>query len=209
MVALHRDDVASPPRRGESSTARLSDKRRGGGAGNGEPAHATADRSALHVVDLDAEPPPRVRKDMLPDGADYEDTGCELAKSCLRCPFSRCKYDLIAGGRTLSGRDRDREMAILREKHNAPVALLAFAYGVSRRTVFRALLAHNGGLPKKSAALRRKREMKASARQLAMELDVAPRAGMTARRRRRRRAPKKTSNAPPPIRTDAVARIES
>ncbi len=36
---------------------------------------------------------PRVRRDALPEHADYRDTGCDLAPSCLRCPLRRCRYD--------------------------------------------------------------------------------------------------------------------
>ena len=28
-----------------------------------------------------------------PEFYHYEDTGCEISRSCLRCPLSRCKYD--------------------------------------------------------------------------------------------------------------------
>jgi hypothetical protein len=138
-------------------------------------------------VEPAADPPPRVRKDMLPDGTDYADTGCELAKSCLRCPLARCKYDLAGGGRRLEVSERAREMAILRTKYNAPISLLMLAYGVSRRTVFRALLEHGGGWDPKRERLRRKQEAREAARQLELELGGAPRASMTARRRRKKK----------------------
>ena len=35
----------------------------------------------------------KVRREALPEYANYKDEGCELAPSCLRCPFARCKYD--------------------------------------------------------------------------------------------------------------------
>ena len=35
----------------------------------------------------------RVRKGALPEHATYKDEGCELAPSCLRCPFARCQHD--------------------------------------------------------------------------------------------------------------------
>ena len=31
--------------------------------------------------------------DSMPEFYHYEDTGCEIARSCLNCPLSRCKYD--------------------------------------------------------------------------------------------------------------------
>jgi hypothetical protein len=82
---------------------------------------------------------PLVRRDTLPDHADYRDTGCDLAPSCLRCPFVRCKYDNPNGARKLASAARDREIALLRRRHRAPIDMLAGTYGISRRTVFRVL----------------------------------------------------------------------
>ncbi len=31
--------------------------------------------------------------DAVPEFFHYEDTGCEVSRSCLNCPLSRCKYD--------------------------------------------------------------------------------------------------------------------
>ena len=31
--------------------------------------------------------------DDVPEFYHYEDTGCEMSRSCLNCPLSRCKYD--------------------------------------------------------------------------------------------------------------------
>ena len=147
MVALHRDDPrTSPPNP-------LSDRRRGEGATQPRPAaqrgaqppleespgRPAVCRPALHIVPTDDEPMPRVRRDMLPDGADYRDTGCDLAASCLQCPFDRCKYDKHGGGYRLSVEQRDREIALLRRDYEAPLTLLAHTYGVSLRTVKRAL----------------------------------------------------------------------
>jgi hypothetical protein len=97
-------------------------------------------RTLLHIVpNEDDALLPRVRRDMLPDGADYVDTGCELAPSCLRCPFDPCKYDVPGAGYAMSRAQRDREIALLRSKYDAPLPLLAHTYGVSLRTVKRAL----------------------------------------------------------------------
>ena len=35
----------------------------------------------------------KVRRGALPEYAHYEDRGCDLAPSCLSCPFVRCQYD--------------------------------------------------------------------------------------------------------------------
>jgi len=82
-----------------------------------------------------------VRCDTLPEDADYRDTGCELAPSCLRCPLPRCKYDAPRSARRLGNHARDREIALLRRKHGAPVDAIAATYGLSRRQVFRILKA--------------------------------------------------------------------
>ncbi len=31
--------------------------------------------------------------DSMPEYYHYEDTGCEISRSCLNCPLSRCRYD--------------------------------------------------------------------------------------------------------------------
>ena len=43
----------------------------------------------------------KIRKEALPENAEYRDTGCELAPSCLSCPFVRCRYDYPDGIRGL------------------------------------------------------------------------------------------------------------
>ena len=35
----------------------------------------------------------KVRREALPEYANYQDVGCSLAPSCLSCPFVRCRYD--------------------------------------------------------------------------------------------------------------------
>ena len=84
-------------------------------------------------------PLPLVRRDTLPERADYRDTGCELAESCLRCPLARCQYDVPGGARRLVIDARDREIALLRRRHHAPIDALAGAYALTRRSIFRIL----------------------------------------------------------------------
>jgi hypothetical protein len=138
MVALRRDDE-----RLRNTTLPFSAPRergpRGDATARGEVAPSRAG-PALRIVraPLDA-PLPRVRADALPEHTDYPDTGCDVSESCLRCPLARCKYDVPAGGRSLSATARNREIVLLRERYRAPINLLASTYGVTRRTVFRAL----------------------------------------------------------------------
>jgi hypothetical protein len=86
---------------------------------------------------LDGDLLPFVRRDMLPERQRYEDTGCELARSCLRCPLPRCQYDDANSVRNWLIEARDREIALLRRRYRAPVDALALAYGVSPRSIFR------------------------------------------------------------------------
>ena len=125
MVALHRDDdgriTAHIPQR---ITTRV-------------PQPPPAARPRLRLIPAGALP--RVRADALPDHTDYRDTGCELSASCLACPLDRCKYDEPVSARRAGIERRDREIALIRRKHRAPIMTLAHTYGVSRRTVFRIL----------------------------------------------------------------------
>lgn len=65
----------------------------------------------------------------------WEDRGCELAPSCLNCPLVVCKYDSPHHYR-LENRDeqiRDRRSA------GVPISEIELEFGVSQRTVYRAL----------------------------------------------------------------------
>ncbi len=85
---------------------------------------------------------PRVRRDMLPDYADYRDTGCDLAPSCLRCPMRRCQYDEPSPDVAVHA--RDREIVMLRRRHRVPIDMLAGTYGLTRRSIFRILRERRG-----------------------------------------------------------------
>ena len=91
-------------------------------------------------------PLPLVRRDMLPENAAYPDTGCDLFASCLQCPLVRCRYDAPPGGlRRLLTEARDREIALIRRRHRAPINALAETYGLTRRSIFRILSEQRGG----------------------------------------------------------------
>jgi hypothetical protein len=87
----------------------------------------------LRIDDADT-----VRADELPEHVVYRDSGCDLAPSCLRCPFERCKYDAAATRRRTT-EARDREIALLRRKYGAPLHMLCQTYNLSRRSIFRIL----------------------------------------------------------------------
>lgn len=73
--------------------------------------------------------------DLPPEYCHYKDEGCELAESCLDCPFLRCIYDEPGGEQRLLKRQRDREMARLFKDKGKEVKELALIFGVSHRTV--------------------------------------------------------------------------
>ncbi len=76
--------------------------------------------------------------DLPPEFCHYQDEGCELAASCLACPYEKCVYD-EPGGRQHHVKDiRDREISRLYHAGKV-VPELAAMFGVSQRTVHRAL----------------------------------------------------------------------
>ncbi|UCH43489.1 MAG: helix-turn-helix domain-containing protein [Dehalococcoidales bacterium] len=86
--------------------------------------------------------------DLPPEFCRYQDDGCELATAylggkscCLNCPFSRCVYDEPGGKQRMIKRLRAREMARLFNTEGKRIWELAAMFGVSRRTVQRALKA--------------------------------------------------------------------
>lgn len=80
-----------------------------------------------------------VESDLPQEYCQYQDEGCELAGSCLNCPFPRCIYDEPGGKQRWLKRMRAREMARLFTTGGKGVKELALIFGVSQRTVQRAL----------------------------------------------------------------------
>jgi len=77
--------------------------------------------------------------DLPPEYCHYRDEGCDLAQSCLNCPFPRCVYEIPRGRQhLLKGR---RNQQILSQYHNEGkgVKELATAFGISQRTIQRVL----------------------------------------------------------------------
>ncbi len=77
--------------------------------------------------------------DLPPEYCHYHDEGCELADSCLNCPFARCIYDEPRGKQRWLKRLRAKEMARLFTTEGKGVKELAQMFDVSQRTVQRAL----------------------------------------------------------------------
>ena len=77
--------------------------------------------------------------DLPPEYCHYRDEGCELAASCLNCPFARCVYDEPGGKQRWLKKLRDREMVRLFTDEGKGVKELSQIFGVSKRTVQRTL----------------------------------------------------------------------
>lgn len=77
--------------------------------------------------------------DLPPEYCRYRDDGCELAPSCLNCPFASCLYDQPGGRQRFTRKLRDREILRLFSEGKHGVAELAVIFAVSSRTVQRAL----------------------------------------------------------------------
>ncbi len=78
-------------------------------------------------------------QDLLPEYCHYRDEGCELADSCLGCPLPHCVYDEPRGKQHLFKERRDREIARLFSGGGRGIKELAAMFGLSRRTIQRAL----------------------------------------------------------------------
>ena len=87
-----------------------------------------------------------VELDLPPEYCHYRDAGCDLADSCLNCPFTRCIYDEPRGKQRWLKRLRAREMARLFTTEGKGIKELALMFGVSQRTVQRALKVALGDL---------------------------------------------------------------
>ena len=77
--------------------------------------------------------------DLLPEHIGYKDEGCDLANSCLKCPYEECIYEKLGGKRLWMKKERSAEMIRLYTEEGKEVKELAAMYGVSKRTVQRAL----------------------------------------------------------------------
>lgn len=77
--------------------------------------------------------------DGLPEQMRYMDTGCEASMSCLECPLPRCRFDDPAWYHAYKLRERDEEMVWAYRYENLHAFEVASRFGVSVRTVHRAL----------------------------------------------------------------------
>ena len=80
-----------------------------------------------------------IELDLPPEYCHYRDGGCDLADSCLNCPFPKCIYEEHGGRRHWLKGLRDREMVRLFNTEGKGIKELALIFVVSQRTVQRAL----------------------------------------------------------------------
>ncbi len=82
---------------------------------------------------------PENEPDLLPEYCQYRDEGCDLAGSCLHCPFPQCVYEQPGGKQRWMKTLRNREITRLFAREGKEIKELASMFGVSQRTVQRAL----------------------------------------------------------------------
>lgn len=87
--------------------------------------------------------------DLPPEYCHYRDEGCDLAESCLNCPFSRCVYDEPGGRQRWLKTLRAREIVRLFAAKGKGIKEIALMFGISQRTVQRALKGALGNSTKK------------------------------------------------------------
>jgi hypothetical protein len=84
-------------------------------------------------------------QDLPPEYCHYKDEGCELADSCLSCPFPDCIYIQPRGKQQWLKDLRDREVLKLLTTQGKGEKELALMFGVSRRTIQRILKRASNG----------------------------------------------------------------
>lgn len=75
--------------------------------------------------------------DLPPEYLRYRDEGCELASSCLQCPFPHCRFDQEEGQRREARGARDRQVLALHRREGLGPRELAQRFGLSTRTIHR------------------------------------------------------------------------
>ena len=79
------------------------------------------------------------KEDLLPEHSKYRDEGCEMAPSCLNCPFPCCVEDIPRGKQQQRKELRNREIFRLFYTRGESIKQIARKLEVSERTVQRAL----------------------------------------------------------------------
>lgn len=82
---------------------------------------------------------PGTALDSVPEFYHYEDTGCEVSRSCLNCPLPRCKYDDPAWFQQHRRMARDLKVWNTMQREDLTVEETADRFSVTVRTVFRVM----------------------------------------------------------------------
>jgi len=90
-------------------------------------------------LNLDMEEATENEPDLPPEYCHYRDEGCEFSDSCLNCPFLQCLYDEPRGKQRWLKELSDKQIAKLLSGGGWGVKELALLFGLSQRTIQRAL----------------------------------------------------------------------
>ena len=90
-------------------------------------------------LEIEREEPSEDEPDLPPEYCNYRDEGCDFADSCLNCPFPQCLYDQPRGKQRWFKGLRNEEIARLFSNEGKGVKELASIFGLSQRTIQRAL----------------------------------------------------------------------
>ena len=71
--------------------------------------------------------------------AEYADTGCEFAPSCLACSFAQCVFEGLHTGLKVGKRERDAKLVKLYTENGKTLDELAQMFEVHKRTIQRSL----------------------------------------------------------------------
>ncbi len=83
--------------------------------------------------------------DLLPEFCQYKDEGCDLAASCLECPFQRCIYDTPRGRNKKIKLIRDIQILRLHTWKKMTIKELAVLFNLSERSVARIIAKQKSG----------------------------------------------------------------
>jgi hypothetical protein len=82
--------------------------------------------------------------DLLPEYIDWKDKGCDLCPTCLDCALPRCVEEEPRGKQRLRMKTRSQQIAAMKQAGKS-IDEIAKAFGISTRTVHRALVAARNG----------------------------------------------------------------
>ena len=85
----------------------------------------------LEVIEV--RPDAEIGIDLPPEYCRYQDEGCELADSCLNCPFPKCIFDEPRGRQYLIKNERGKQIIRLLKEGKGEKELAAI-FNISRRT---------------------------------------------------------------------------